>query len=347
MAITPQFLFDLESNMRVIQEDTYAKLSSNLWWSRFMRVQPSKSKREIVHWLISSAMIEDMGPRGGNMTFEELVSTYTEFQNRYSGKGLKVIKSEFDDLDGSGIEQATTWSRDMGRYMAYWPQKQLVKLILNGETGKTYDGKAFFATDHLNHPLDASKGSFANLFTGAASGTYPGALKIDASISAEQAAINLGKAIAYVRGVPKLPNGEDPRYIKPSCLIVPPALSDRAQLLTTAKYIAIAAAAGGAGTADVEGMIRSWQLSEPIVAEELGASFAGGSDTDWYMATDELDGTQLGSFVYIDRDPYKITYYGNVDHAFLDRAQELEWHNQGRNGTGYGHPYGFNKFKAA
>jgi phage major head subunit gpT-like protein len=347
MAITPQFLFDLESNMRVIQEDTYAKLSSNLWWSKFMRVQPSKSKRELVHWLISSAMIEDMGPRGGNMTFDELVSTYTEFNNRYSGKGLKVIKSEFDDLDGSGIEQATTWSRDMGRYMAYWPQKQLVKLILNGETGKTYDGLAFFHAAHPNHPLDASKGTFANLFT---AGSGPGALPIHltgaGAVTPDVAAQNLGKAIAYIRGSLKLPNGEDPRYVKPACMVVPPALNDVAQLLSSAKYLAMAAAAAG-GSADVEGMIRSWQLAPPIVAEELGGAFSGGSDTSWYLATDELDGTQLGSFVYTDREPYKITYYGNVDQAFLDRAQELEWHNQGRNGTGYGHPYGFFKAKAA
>lgn len=345
MAITPQFLYDLESNMRVIQEDVYAKLSSNLWWSKFTRVMPSKSKRELVHWLISSVTLDDLGVRGGNMNFEELVSTYTEFTNRFSGKGLKVVKSEFDDLDGSGIDQATTWSRDITRMMAYWPQKQVVKLILNGETGKTYDGLSFFNASHLNHPLDSSKGTYANLFTGAPSGVYPGALDISANVSAEQAAINLGKAIAYIRGVPKLPNGEDPRYVKPSCLVVPPALSDRAQLLTTAKYIAIAAAAGGAGTADVEGMIKSWQLGEPVVAEELGASFTGGSDTDWYLATDEIDGTQLGSFLYIDRDPYKINYYGNVDQAFLDRAQELEWHAMGRNGSGYGHPYGFFKFK--
>jgi phage major head subunit gpT-like protein len=347
MAITPSFLFDLESNMRVIQEDAYAKLSANLWWSKFTRVMPSKSKRELVHWLISSAMIEDMGTRGGNMTFDEMVSTYTEFTHRFSGKGLKVNKSEFDDLDGSGIEQATTWSRDQGRYMAYWPQKQVSKLILAGEVGKTYDGLAFFHAAHPNHPLDASKGSFANLFTGAASGVYPGALKIDISVTATVAAENLGKAIAYIRGVVKQPNGEDPRYVKPSTLVVPPALSDRAQLLTTAKYLAIAAGASGAATADVEGVVRSWQLTPPVVAEELGASFTSGSDTDWYIATDELDGTQLGSFVYVEREPYKITYYGNVDQVALDRAYELEWHNQGRNGTGYGHPYGFFKCKAA
>jgi phage major head subunit gpT-like protein len=344
--ITPQFLFDLESNMRVIQEDTYAKLSANLWWSRFARVQTSKSKRELVHWLISSAMIEDMGVRGGNMSFDELVSTYTEYTNRYSGKGLKVIKSEFDDLDGSGIDQATAWSRDMGRYMAYWPQKKIAELIRNGETGITYDGKAFFATDHLNHALDAGKGAFANLFTGEENGAYPGALPIDASVTADVAAANLGKAIAYIRGTLKLPNGEDPRYVKPSTLVVPPSLSDRAQLLTTAKFLAIAAQAGGVASGDIEGVIRSWQLGTPLVAEELGAAF-GGSDTSWYIATDELDGSQLGSFVYIDREPYRITYYGNVDQVQLDRASELEWHVQGRNGVGYGHPYGFFKAKAA
>jgi hypothetical protein len=348
MAITPQFLFDLESNMRVITENEYVRFTRNSWWSKFMRVQPSKSKREIVHWLITSAQIRDLGKRPGSMSYEEMVSKYKEFDNRYAGDGLRVIKSEFDDLDGSGIDQATKWSGDIGAYMGYWPQKVLAKLIRNGDqTGNTtYDDLTYFHTAHLNHPLDSARGTFANLFTGAVNGAYPGALPIDSSVTLDVAAQNVGKAIAYIRGTVKMPNGEDPRFLKPKCLIVPPALSDRAQALTGAKFIAQAAASGG-GSADVEAVVKSWQLDEPVVAEELGASYENGSDTSWYLACEELTSTQLGAFVYIDRDPFKITYHGVMDDVELDRADELEWLCKGRNGSGYGHPYAFYKAKAA
>lgn len=56
-ALTPKFMFDLESNMKKITEDEYTRLASNLWWPKVAKVRPSGSRREIVHWLLSTPQI--------------------------------------------------------------------------------------------------------------------------------------------------------------------------------------------------------------------------------------------------------------------------------------------------
>lgn len=342
-ALTPQFLFDFESNMQAITENEYARFALNLWWSRFMKSRPSSSKREMVAWLLSTARIEDQG-LGGNISFEDIVATYTEFVNKDAGAGLRLRRQQLEDLDGGGLDIASKWAADIGAYMAYWPQKQLVSLIKNGEVGKGYDGKAFFASDHPLNPFNDGAGTFANLFTGAASGSFPGACPIDDSVTIDVALQNLAKIVAYIKSI-KMPNGEDPRFLRPVELVVPPRMAARAQQLTNAKFIAQAAASGG-GAADVEAVIANFGFAQPTVADELA-----GDDKTFYIGCEELGDSPLGAFVYVDREPFTITYYSGqsgatgVD-AVLDRAQELEWHCHGRNVAGYGHPYRFYKCKA-
>lgn len=344
MAITPEFLFDFESNMQAITESEYARMTKNLWWQKIVKVRPSNSKRERIAWLLSTAKIED-GGKGGNISFDDLVTVSVEYENRNAQAGLELDRNQLEDLDGSGLDLAAKWSADIGAYMAYWPQKQAAKFVRNGENAAlsaSYDGLAFFHAAHPLDPFEPNSDTYANVFTGAANGSYPGALKIDASVSLEVAFGNLQKAIAYVRGAIKMPNSEDPRFLNPLCLIVPPALTARAQQLTNAKFIAQAASSGG-GSGDIEAVIRNWGLAEPIEAAELGADF-GGSDTSWYLAVNEAAASQLGALVYVDREPFKITYYtgqggGTGVDAVLDRARKFEWHCQGRNVLGGGHPY--------
>ncbi len=350
-ALTPQFLFDFESNMQAITENEYARFSANLWWSKFMKSRPTGSRKEVVAWLLSTARIEDLGKMGGNMPFEDLVATYTEFETRYAGAGLRLRRAQVEDNDGNGLELAGKWSGDIGAYMAYWPQKKLVELIKNGHAGdyKSYDGKNFFASDHPVNPFNSSAGTFQNIFTGASSGSYPGACPIDASVTTDVALANLAKIVAYIKSI-KMPNGEDPRFLRPVGLITPPALQTRGVQLTNAKIIAQAAATGGGG-ADVEAIITSLGFVQPITADE----FAGfESDTTFFVACEELTSSQLGGFVYVDREPFNIKYYtggggGSPDgvDAFLERAKELEYDCSGRNVAGYGHPYTFFKCKGS
>ncbi len=354
-ALTPEFLIDFESNMQAITENEYARFASRLWWSRFMKTRPSGSKKEILAWLLSTAKIEDLETVGGKVVFEDMISKYTTYENKFAGAGLKLRRAQLEDLDGGGMDLATKWSGDIAAYMAYWPQKQLVSLIKNGETAgnNAYDGVTFFHNAHLVNGTDTAQGTFANLFTGAAASTpstdpndagYPGACPIN-GVAADVALTNLTKALAYIKGI-KMPNGEDPRFLNPVALVVPPALQSVAVQITNAKFLAQAASSGG-GSGDVAAVIQSFGFSQPVIADEL----SGHSDTSYYIACEEMGASQLGAFVYVDREPFKINYYtgqggGTGVDAVLNRADELEWHCKGRNVAGYGHPYLFFKVKA-
>ena len=353
-ALTKSFLVDFETNLRSIVESSYSAFAANLWWDRFMLSRPTSSRKEIYAWLLSTAQIRSVNKFGGEMPFEDIIQTSASFEVGAAAAGLKLRRFQLEDLDGHGVDIAAKWAEDIGRYMSYWPQKQLVSLIKNGETGTTYDSLAFFSDAHLCDPTSAAtSATFANLFTGAAASTpstdpndagYPGALPIDASVTTDVALANIGKAVAYIKSI-KMPNGVDPRFLRPKALVVPPALQIRAQQLVNARFIAQAAASGG-GSADVSSLITNLGFSEPVVVDEFS-----GDDTTWYIACEEVTGTQIGAFLYLDREPFRITYYtgqggGTGVDAVLDRADELEWHCKGRNVAAYGHPYLFFKVKA-
>src|SRR5690606_31504039 len=121
IVVTPSFVFDLESRMRVITSNSYSELLKNLWWTKVTKTVDSKTAREIMIWLLDTATIEYT--EDGNITFEELSHQRAEFRAQYASKGLKVRKSKFQDLDGNGIQLATEWSRQIGTYAAYFPQK--------------------------------------------------------------------------------------------------------------------------------------------------------------------------------------------------------------------------------
>lgn len=345
-ALTPQFLFDFESNMRAITEAEYARLSSNMWWSRFMKTRPSGSAKEIVGWLLTSAKIEDYGPAGGKAVFEELAAQTMTYTLSNAGNALRLKRQQLLDLDGNGLDLAAKWSADIGAYMAYWPQKQMVNLLRNGQIAgnNSYDGLSFFNTGHPVNPANPGAGTFTNVFQ---AGAGPGVLPIDSSVAADVALANIGRAVAYVKSI-KMPNGEDPRFLRPTAIIAPPALQARVTQLTNARYLAQAAASGG-GSGDVEAVINSFGFTTPVIADEL-AGFE--NDTTWFLLCEEISSaSQLGAFVYIDREPFQITYYTGQDGGGLDadlmRRDELEWHCKGRNVAGYGHPYLAFKVKGA
>lgn len=341
-ALTPEFLFDLESNMRMVSAQEYQRLTSNLWWNRVAKRMPSGAKKERINWLLDSAKISRTGKTGGRIAFEDIVSRTTEFENENASAGLELKKEELEDHDGNGVQLAAHWARKMGAYAAYWPQKILADAIKDNPN--TYDGISFFtdtSTPHLVNPFDSAAGSFANIFTGAASGIYPGALPVhSAAVTVDQAIENINAALAYVASI-KMPNGEDPRFLKLVGILHPPALTSRMQQITKAQFIAQQAgttgtAAGGSG--DVSAVIQNFGLGTPIEAPELGSAF-GGSDTSYYLLTQEITSDELGAWVYVDREPFSIIMHGEMTSAELARKRELQWTTEGRNVIGAGHPY--------
>lgn len=344
--LTTNFLFDLESNMRTIASNEYERLNSNLWWSKVAKYLPSSSKSERINWLLETATIRRPNAKhgGGQMIFEDLVFQSTEFKSENAVSGLKIKKEQLEDLDGNGIDLATSWSRGVGSFAAYWPQQELAKAILNNPI--TYDGLPFFHNAHKTNPYDLSAGTFANVFTGAASAGYPGAVPIDSSVSADVALLNLQKAIAYVNGSIKMPNGTSPRMLRVAGILHPASLTGRVAQLTDSKFIAQSAVSGG-GAADIEGVINRLGLGQSIEAPELGAAYENGSDTDYYLVVENITSSELGAFVYVDREPFSIVYHGEMTDAQLARTRELQWTTEGRNVVGAGHPFLLFKCRAS
>jgi hypothetical protein len=332
---------DLESRMRKIQENEYLRLTSKLWWDKCTKVMTSGARREIITWALNTAQLEDQG-KGGNIAFEDMVLLETEFSAKTAGKGLKLRRQQFEDLDGNGVNLASEWAAQMGAQHAYWPQKQVATFLKNGDlaTSLTYDGRPFFDTAHPVNPQNVGAGTFSNLFTGG------NAVPIDVSVTADVALANLAKVFARIASI-KMPNGSDPRFLRPSGILCGPTLFPRAVQLTNARFIAQAAATGGGG-ADVEALISAMGYGQPICADEFGGYE---SDTTFFVIAEQVTSSQLGGLVYVDREPFSTRYYtgrggGNGVDAVLDRADELEWHSSGRNVVGYGHPFTVFKCKA-
>lgn len=348
MAPTPTFLFDLESRMTRIIESEYQRLTQNLYWSKIAKLRPSTGKKERISWLLSTAGIEDLGS-GGHIGYDDLIVQDTEFENKVAGKGLKLRKDQLEDIwngveGGEGITMASEWATQMGSLMAYWPQKQVTAAIRAGESTTCYDGQNYFSASHPVNPYNTALGTFANIFTGAASGRYPGACPVDSSVSVDVALNNLAKIFGYIMGQ-TMPNGTEPRMLVPRLLVGGPSIHPRLVQLANAKMIAQAAGTYGGGGADVSAVIANWGLDMPIMAPELRyqTGWTHG-DTSFLVVCEQLQASQLGGLVYQEREPFKMTTYtgeggGTGVDAILARARELEWLVQGRNVVGYGHPY--------
>jgi hypothetical protein len=327
--ITPTWLMDFESSMRVEMESEFSRLASNVWWPKVAKVRPSSGRRELVAWLLSTAQIYDQGD-GGNMRFDDLVSVTTEYENKFSGAGLKLQRAQLEDSDGNGLDLASQWSTDMGFQMSYWPQAQTTDLLKNGHTLARYPAyttKAFFATDHPNNPHKSSAGTYSNLHTG---GTY----RIDDGVTADVALQNMGKLFSKIAEM-KMPNGVQPRFLRPKTILCGPRMFPRVVQLTGAKVIAQAAATGGGG-ADVEALINALGYSQPVMADEL-AGFE--TDTTYFVVCEQAATSKLGPVIYSEREPYSVRYYGLQDDAELSKIDNFEWHLRGRNVIAPGHPY--------
>jgi phage major head subunit gpT-like protein len=330
--LTPQFLFDFESNMQAIVENEYARLTKNLWWQRIAKVRTTDKLKEVVAWLLSTAKIEGAG-EGGSMRFDDIVSTYTTYTNQFATAGIKIRRAQLEDLDGNGMAIGAKWSSDIGAYMAYWPQKQIVSAMKLGSTSAflSYDAQNFFSASHPLNPYDLSVGYYSNLIT---------SKDISTAVTLDVAFENLSAVISTIASV-KMPNGEDPRFLVPRTIICPTKLFPRAVQLTKAKFLAQAAGTTGGGAGDISAVISAWGWDMPIEAQEFNG---WESDTTYFVACEEMSSSQLGAMVYVNREPFRINYYtgqggGTGVDAILNRADELEYHCVGRNVVGGGHPY--------
>lgn len=330
-ALFQTVLFDTQTAMRSIEEYEYARFASSLWWSDVARVIQGDSSREIINWLLSTAMIRDSGIAGGNYTSSELVQVTAEYEPRHAGDRLTLHRDQFVDSQGKMAKDlGSKWAADIAAYMAYWPQKQTVGMLKEGTTRIGYDAKAFFATDHPLNPKKVSVGTYSNLIT-----------DDDYTITADKSpAANLDalrRVAQHVRTI-KMPNGVDPRFLRVSKIIAGPAVAPFAMQATEAKYLAQFAGAGtGAGSADVTAIHAALGYGQVIQADEFtGNEYDLGA---YFVVCEQAASSQLGGVVYVDREPFRINYYSESQIPELMHRNEIEWLCDGRNVMGPGHPY--------
>lgn len=329
--LPPAFLFHLEDAMRVTTAREYERIvrGPSLWWRFVAGVLTSRSRTELVAFILDDAQIRHHV--SGEMHFDDLAAELVQFENETSGAGLKMTHSQLSDLDALGLQIAATWARGIGARAAYWPQKLVAACLLANPTG--YDGKALFALDHPVNPFAADKGTFRNLFTGAASGDYPGAVPIGGATALDTARTNLAKALAYISTI-SLPDGSGPRALKVAAMIVPPALLSRAQQITEAKAIDRVLGQDRERLA----VLKNSGMPEPIEAPELAAKW-GGSDTSFYLAVEEAGHDELGAVTFVEREPFTVVFNGPESDPEMSRRGEVEWIATGRNTVGPAHPY--------
>lgn len=353
--LTPSYVMDIESRMRLVAATEYDRLSVNPVWTKLAKRMTGTGRREQLMWLLDTAKIEYVNRKGGEVAFETMLAHKHEYEHKAATNAFKINRFDLEDADAGGVNAAINWARQVAAYGAYWPEKQVLAAVRNGEAASTvnftYDGQKFFDTDHPVNPFDTSLGVYANVYTGSATagnastGANPGALPIHEAVTVDVAFANLTKAITFVESSYKMANGEDPKRMKVTGILAPTALQPRLQQLLNARVIAQAATGGGAASADIEAIVRNWSLGEPLIVPELGAGF-GGDDTSYYLITQSLVSDEIGPLIYSEREPFKIVYNGEMTDAQLARANELQWLTRGRNVVAYGHPFGMIKVKA-
>lgn len=340
-------LVDLESRWRSIIVDDYAaySASSNQWWRQVTKLINGGARQEILTWVVQTAMLESQGEQGGNFNFDDLGFATKTITPEFVGKALKLRKAQLEDIvngivGGEGLAIGTSWMRQMAGQFGYWPQRNIAKALTTGHLttsayGLAYDGQAFFASTHPYDVNDAGKGTYSNLITTAS-------LSTDAATT-----VTTLKKIYGTIGAIKMPNGTDPRYLKPKAIIAGPTLYPAVTQALDAKFLTAAVTVSSTvvgGSSDITGLLRGIGNIDVIEAPEL-AGFE--SDTTYFVvaAADGVPADDLAGFVYLQRDPFQVKFYtggGGGDayvDAILDRANELEWHAQGRNIVTYGHPY--------
>ena len=371
--VSADFLFNVEKEYRILNELNYNNMlaSENIWYPKVLRTRPMEAKSERLLWLLSTASIEQVSPadggeNGGNIDFDQLATITTEFFPAEHRRGFLINKMKYLNFVNGGIDPVAKWVADIGTYGAYYPQRLLAQAILMGGSIVGYDGVSYFNTAHPVHPLISGLGTYANDFTGAASGNYPGALPIDDSVTLPVAYTNLSKALSYITGKVMQPNGNgDPRMLEPLFILYPPRMTAQVAQLTDSDFIPQSGASGSA-SGDIRPGFKKFRMIEPVMVKEFDAGVSytvpysstggfttvTGSDTTYYIVCREANTTELGAWVETKRMPFSLhTYTGEsgsegVD-AVLGRSHTLEYHYDGWTSVNPGHMFTMFRFQGS
>lgn len=316
------YITNLQQNMRELADNAFSAVEPVLNYPLITSVITDEAESVQLILPIDADTI-DHGVDEGEISFSSLEELNLVFNYEHSTKGLEIRRSQFTD-GPRGAKRAADWARKMGADAAYTPEMLVWRTVVANPVTQV-DQLPLFDTAHLNNPKNSAKGTYANLFTGAAasgSPNNPGALRIDAGVAEEDAFENLGKALAAIRLV-KCADGITPRHLRARYLFVDPTLEARARLLAGPTLL---------NSTDYAGVSRAQGL-QVVVIPELA------SDNSWYLGVEEIAGSETGALVYWEREPFTINYLDGLTDAQLSAMGVFQWHGRGREAVYPGLPF--------
>jgi phage major head subunit gpT-like protein len=315
----PSLVRKVDSNLRSIVVDNWARRSANTWWKRVAMTKPASTKTEYIQWLLQTAKIAPMG-NGGDQQFSDIMAQNWSVSVDDYGAALQLTVDEIDDAlgaqanTGNALDYAASWAKQIGNYAAYWPQLQTANALKGGKSLPCYDGGNFFRTGHPINPYDASAGTFDNLMTGRPFN-----------------AANFAYISSYIESIPG-PDGL-PRHLKPKKVASGTGLRLSVTQTLGAEFFTDPLNSGGASPATnmVKGL---YDIEPPIIAADLNES------TDvWYIFCELMEDADLAPVVYYERAAFQLNSYSPYNDQALSQMDAFSWRMKGRNALTFGHPY--------
>lgn len=151
-------------------------------------------------------------PLEGDMAYRRLLNESATIKMKPWSDGVEELAEKIED------PRFIAWNTagdEMGRAARHAPNEWVKTLLGTAETAGTcsYDGKAFFATDHPYNPAKASAGTYKNLYTGG-----------DALPLSHAAVKTIRKEFRTI----KKPNGKEGAGLRLTHLFVPSNLEETA-----------------------------------------------------------------------------------------------------------------------
>lgn len=337
-ALTPQFVADFETNFFSIRENEYLRLSAseNQWWNKIATKRESTSKRDIISFLLSTSMIRELDS-AGHLPFEDLVALFTEIETGFSGAGFAITREQLEDtfngeIGGEARLLAEEWAVQNAAQQAYWPQQQVSEFLMladDPDYARGYDGLAFFHAAHPLNPYNSGAGTYSNLLSHAD-------FNIAETSTSDAILEALRNVYKVIRGW-KMPNGKQPRKMRPAGILCTSALAPKIANAIEASFIAMTS-----GTEDRTAFVRRMGYAPPIEADELNGFE---NDTTYYVIMERMSESQLGGVIYTEREAFRTNQFSPMTEAELSRTNKFEWHTRGRNSVSPGHPYFLVKVK--
>lgn len=316
---------NFERDMRFVMTNSWSRTLKKLWWTRLMLLETTGSAVQYIEWMLETARIQPLGPKGASMPHDPLVAVSQELTHSHFGNGLELFRSDIED---DKVARAPKWSSDTGSAQAYWPQRLLVQMMQEGKVRKAFDGLPFFDDAHPVNPYDVAGATLGN------GGLYSN-LHIGTPFTVE----NLMRVTAYIESI-RHPGGA-PMGALPTITVFPSNFRYRAnQAMNAESFTDILNTVEGAAASNI--IKTAYDFEPPVIASELN------NEPDvWYIGVPADQDAFDGAFGYLEREPFSINTYSPMDQASLANVNVFQWKNRGRNGSFYGLPYRFHRCEAS